>query len=55
MIRCMPLQGMPGPYRGMEDYTGDFKERWAGGMYAAPTGEGYTEIPQLYCRVERLC
>ena len=59
----MPLRGMPGPYRVMEDYTGDFKERWAGGMYAAPTeeevktggGERYTEIPRLYCRGERLC
>lgn len=50
----MPLQGMPGPYRVMEDYTGDSRKRWAGGMYAAPTeeevktgdGERYTEIPQ---------
>ena len=30
---------MPGPYRVMEDCMGGIKERWAGGMYAAPTEE----------------
>ena len=29
--------GMPGPYGAMENCMGGFKERWAGGMYAAPT------------------
>jgi site-specific DNA recombinase len=31
--------GMPGPYGAMENCMGGFKERWAGGMYAAPTEE----------------